>query len=164
MHFEICILHLTTEGRNMSEEKRTKTETSKEEKKEKLAAFSEIVEKIEKLSVKDLADFVKGLEDRWGVQAVATVSAGAGATAPAQPGAPADADEKAEYTIHLADSGSQKIAVIKTIREIRNDLGLKEAKDLADGAPKDIKENVPKEEAEEAKKKLEIAGAKVELK
>ena len=113
------------------------------------------------MSVKDLAELVKELEERFGVSAMAPVAVSGGAqTAEAS----AEADTKAEYTIHLKDSGAQKIAVIKAIREIRPDLGLKEVKDLADSAPKNIKENVLSAEAEEAKKKLTEAGATVELK
>ncbi|KKP89175.1 MAG: 50S ribosomal protein L7/L12 [Berkelbacteria bacterium GW2011_GWA2_35_9] len=131
-----------------------------EEKKEK-SKFEDLIKKIEELSVKDLAELVKELEERFGVSAMAPVAvAGTGATAEVS----ADDDKKAEYTIHLKDAGVQKIAVIKAIREVRPDLGLKEAKDLADGAPKDIKESVPAEEAEDAKKKFTEAGATVELK
>ena len=143
----------------MSEEKKTKIE-EKEPQKAVSGAFAEIVEKLEKLTVKELADLVKDLEDRWGVSSVPMAAAGA----VAQAGETAEVDEKSEFTIHLVDAGSQKIAVIKAVREVRPDLGLKEAKDLVDGAPKEIKANVPKAEAEEAKKKLETAGAKAELK
>ncbi len=127
------------------------------------AKFADLVKQIETLSVVDLAELVKVLEERFGVSAAAPMAmmaapaAGGGAAAEA-------ADEKAMYTIHLADAGAQKIAVIKVIREIRPDLGLKEAKDLVDGAPKEVKKDVPKDDAEAAKKKLEEAGAKVELK
>lgn len=123
--------------------------------------FKEIIKQIEELSVKDLADLVKELEDRFGVSAAAPVAA-AGAPG-AAPGA-AQAEEKSEYSIMLTDAGAQKIAVIKAVREFRPDLGLKEAKDLVDGAPKEVKSNVPTEEAKAAKEKLEAAGAKVELK
>jgi large subunit ribosomal protein L7/L12 len=137
----------------------------KEEKKEKAAPsgkFKDLIKSIEELSVLELAELVKELEERFGVSAAAPMMAmgampAAGAAAPAE-------EEKANYTIHIADAGAQKIAVIKVIREIRQDLGLKEAKDLVDGAPKDVKSDVPKADAEEAKKKLEAAGAKVELK
>ena len=132
-----------------------------EEKKEVPAKFADLVKQIETLSVMDLAELVKVLEDRFGVSAAAPMAM----VAPAAGGAGAEAaDEKAMYNIHLADAGAQKIAVIKVLREIRPDLGLKEAKDLVDGAPKEIKKDVPKDEAEAAKKKLEEAGAKVELK
>lgn len=131
------------------------------EKSNQFAQMIEQIEQIEQMSVKDLAGLVKELEERWGVSAAPVAAAAAPAAGPAGADQPA---EKAEYTLHLADSGSQKIAVIKAVREIRNDLGLKEAKDLVDAAPKDVKEKMPHAEAEEAKKKLEAAGAKVELK
>ncbi len=128
--------------------------------KEVSGKFKDLIKQIEELSVLELADLVKELEERFGVSAAAPVAAApvAGAAAGA-----AQAEEKSSYTIHLADAGAQKIAVIKVVREIKPELGLKEAKDLVDGAPKDIKADVPKAEAEEAKKKLETAGAKVEL-
>ncbi len=110
----------------------------------------------------ELAELVKALEERFGVSAVAPVAA-AGAPA-AGAGAAAEEEEKANYTVVLVDSGTQKIAVIKALREINQELGLKEAKDIADAPPKEIKKDVPKAEADEAKKKLEAAGAKVELK
>ncbi|NCN24750.1 50S ribosomal protein L7/L12 [Candidatus Berkelbacteria bacterium CG_4_9_14_3_um_filter_39_23] len=141
----------------MSDDKKVE---KKEFQKAVSGAFAEIVEKLEKLTVKELADLVKDLEDRWGVSSVPMAATGA----VAQTGEIAQVDEKSEFTIHLVDAGSQKIAVIKAVREVRPDLGLKEAKDLVDGAPKEVKANVPKAEAEEAKKKLETAGAKVELK
>lgn len=123
--------------------------------------FADLIKQIEELSVSDLAQLVKELEGRFGVSAAAPVSA---AAATAGAGEAAEVEEKANYTIVLQDAGAQKIAVIKALREIRQDLGLKEAKDLVDGAPKEVKAEVPKEEAEVAKKKLEAAGAKVELK
>ncbi len=134
------------------------------EKKELSGKFADLIKQIEQLSVLELSDLVKALEERFGVSAAAPMMA-MGAM-PAAGGAAAEAaDEgKAIYSIHLTDAGAQKIAVIKAIREIRPDLGLKEAKDLVDAAPKEVKPNVPKDEAEEAKKKLEAAGAKVELK
>lgn len=134
---------------------------AKEEKPEPSGRFKDVIKQIEELSVKDLAELVKELEDRFGVSAAAPVAvAGGGAVA----GADAGAEEKSEYTVFLADAGAQKIAVIKAVREIRSDLGLKEAKDLVDGAPKEIKAHVPTDEAKVAKEKLEAAGAKVELK
>lgn len=152
----------------MSEE--TKEETKVEEKKEEKAVksapsgkFKDLIKQIEELSVKDLAELVKELEDRFGVSAAAPVAVSGGAGA-AGAGATVAEEEKSEYTVILTDAGTQKIAVIKAVREIRPDLGLKEAKDLVDGAPKEIKANVPTEEAKEAQKKLETAGAKVELK
>ncbi len=137
------------------------TMNAEETKAEVPAKFADLVKQIEGLSVMDLAELVKVLEERFGVSAAAPVAM----VAPAAGGAAAEAsDEKAIYTIHLTDAGAQKIAVIKAVREIRPDLGLKEAKDLVDGAPKEIKKDVPKDDAEAAKKKLEEAGAKVELK
>ena len=120
------------------------------------AKFKSIVDSIETMSVLDLNELVKLLEKKFGVSAAAIAVA-----APVATGAAPEA--KSTYTIHLADSGAQKIAVIKVVKEAMA-LGLKEAKDLVDGAPVDLKQNVKKEEAEEIKKKLETAGAKVELK
>ncbi len=120
--------------------------------------FKKLVEEIEKMSVMDLAELVKILEDKFGVSAVAAVAAptDVGATTEAQ-------EEKTEFIVDLKNAGSQKIQVIKVVREITGK-GLKEAKDLVDGAPQAVKENVKKEEAEEMKAKLEGAGATVELK
>lgn len=132
----------------------------KKEKKEPSGKFKDLIKKIEELSVLELADLVKELEERFGVSAAAPMAmAVAGA-----PGAAPAVEEKSAFTIHLVDAGAQKIAVIKAVRIILPDLGLKEAKDLVDGAPKDIKKDVPKEDAEKAKKSLEEAGAKIELK
>ncbi|MCL5407470.1 MAG: 50S ribosomal protein L7/L12 [Patescibacteria group bacterium] len=124
--------------------------------------FKDLIKEIENLTTLELADLVKALEERFGVSAAAPVAA-AGAPAAGGSGA-AQEEEKANYTVILADSGSQKIAVIKALREINQELGLKEAKDIADAPPKEILKDAPKEKAEEAKKKLEDAGAKVELK
>lgn len=123
--------------------------------------FKDLIKEIEGLTTLELAELVKALEERFGVTATAPVAmaANSSATSDAQ-----EAEEKLSYTLVLADSGTQKIAVIKALREINQELGLKEAKDLADGAPKEIKKDMPKDEAEVAKKKLEAAGAKVELK
>jgi large subunit ribosomal protein L7/L12 len=117
--------------------------------------FASIVESIEKMSVIDLNELVKLLEKRFGVSAAAVAAAPA-AAAPV-------ADANATVTIHLKDAGAQKIAVIKVVKEVLG-LGLKEAKDLVDGAPADVKAGVKKAEADEIKKKLEEAGAKVDLK
>ncbi len=126
--------------------------------------FKDLIKEIEGLTTVELAELVKALEERFGVSAAAPVAvAGAPATAGAAGGGEA-AEEKATYTVVLADSGAQKIAVIKALREINQELGLKEAKDIADAPPKEILKDAPKEKAEEAKKKLEAAGAKVELK
>ena len=120
--------------------------------------FQNIISEIEKLSVLELSELVKALEEKFGVSAAAPVMMG-GAAAPAA----AAAEEKSEFTVELTDAGANKIGVIKVVREITG-VGLKEAKDLVDGAPKVIKENVAKAEAEEMKKKMEEAGGKVTLK
>lgn len=122
------------------------------------AKFQPLVSEIEKMSVLDLSEFVKALEDRFGVSAAAPA-----AVAAPQGAAPAAEEAKSSFTVELTASGDNKIAVIKVIREITQ-LGLKEAKDMVDGAPKVVKENVAKEEAETMKKKLEDAGAKAALK
>ena len=113
---------------------------------------------LESKPLKDqLSELSKQLEEKWGVKAAAPVAAAApGAAAPA-------AEEKSDFTIFLSSAGDKKINVIKEVRAITG-LGLKEAKDLVEGAPKEVKKGVPKKDAEEAKKKLEAAGAKVELK
>ena len=124
-----------------------------------MADLAKLVEELSALTVMEAADLSKMLEEKWGVSAAAAVAvAGAGAAAGA-----AAVEEKTEFDVILADAGANKINVIKEIRGITN-LGLKEAKDLVDGAPKTVKEGVAKAEAEEMKKKLEEAGAKVELK
>ncbi len=133
-----------------------------EEKKEVVVPekFKALVEQIEKLSVIELSELVKVLEDKFGVSAAAPAMMMAGPVAGA--GAVA-VEEKSEFTVELTDAGANKINVIKAVREITG-VGLKEAKDLVDGAPKTVKENVAKAEAETMKKKLEEAGAKVTLK
>lgn len=123
--------------------------------------FKSLVEQIEKLSVLDLSELVKVLEGKFGVSAAAPMMMGAMPAAGA--GAGAAAEEKTEFTVELSDAGANKINVIKVVREVTG-LGLKEAKDLVDAAPKAVKENAAKAEAEELKKKLEEAGAKVTLK
>ncbi|GGE75993.1 50S ribosomal protein L7/L12 [Paenalcaligenes hominis] len=120
----------------------------------------QILEAIASMTVLELSELITEMEDKFGVSAAAAAVAVA---APAAGGAAAAAEEKTEFTVHLAEVGDKKVNVIKAVREITG-LGLKEAKDLVDGAPKDVKEGVSKDEAEEAKKKLEEAGAKVELK
>ena len=122
-----------------------------------MADLNKIIDELSKLTVVEAADLSKQLEEKWGVTAATPVAA-----APAAAGA-APAEEKTDFTIFLAASGDKKINVIKEVRAITG-LGLKEAKDLVEGAPKEIKKGVPKKEADEAKKKLEAAGAKVELK
>lgn len=122
---------------------------------------NDLLKQIETMTVLELADFVKALEDKFGVSAAAPVMM-AGPAAGAAEAAPAE--EKTSFTVVLANSGDQKIGVIKALREFRSDLGLKEAKDLVDGAPKEVLKDAKKVDAESAKAKLEAAGAKVELK
>ena len=122
-----------------------------------MADLAKLVDELSALTVMEAADLAKILEEKWGVSAAAAVAV-AGAA-----GGAAAAEEKDEFTVVLAEAGANKINVIKEIRAITQ-LGLKEAKDLVDGAPKTVKEGVAKAEAEEIKKKLEEAGAKVELK
>ena len=124
-----------------------------------MADLNKIVEDLSSLTVLEAAELSKLLEDKWGVSAAAPVAV---AAAPAA-GGDAAAEEKSEFDVVLSESGSNKIAVIKEVRTITG-LGLKEAKDLVEGAPKPLKQGVKKEEAEEMKKTLEAAGAKVELK
>lgn len=126
------------------------------------AKFKDLVETIEKMSVLDLSELVKVLEDKFGVSASMPmgmmVAPNAAASAGAEP-----AEEKDSFTVELKSGGSQKIQVIKVVREVLA-LGLKEAKDIVDAAPKVLKEGMPKTEAEELKKKIEAAGGQVELK
>lgn len=124
------------------------------------ANVDELVEKIGALTLLEAADLKKALEDKFGVTAAAPVMMAAG---PVGGGAAAAEEEKTEFDVELTDAGGQKLNVIKVVREITG-LGLKEAKDLVEGAPKMVKEAAPKEEAESLKKKLEEAGAKVTLK
>ena len=119
----------------------------------------QVIEWLSKQSVLEIAGLVKDLEEKWGVSAAAPVAV---AAAPAAAAAEA-AEEKTEFNVILADAGANKINVIKEVRAITG-LGLKEAKDLVEGAPKPVKEGVSKQEADELKKKLEAAGAKVEVK
>jgi len=125
-----------------------------------MADLNAIVEQLSGLSVMEAAELVKQLETKWGVSAAAAPVMVAGAAGAA---AAAPAEEKTEFTVVLADAGANKINVIKEIRAITG-LGLKEAKDLVEGAPKEVKAGVAKAEADELKKKLETAGAKVEIK
>ena len=122
-----------------------------------MSDLNKIIEDLSKLTVVEAADLLKQLEEKWGVTAAAPAAA-----APAA-GTAVPAEEKTDFTIFLAATGAKKINVIKEVRAITG-LGLKEAKDLVEAAPKEVKKAVPKKEAEEAKKKLEAAGAKVELK
>ena len=129
---------------------------------EKFESKEEIVKAISQLSVLDLADLVKMLEEKFGVSAaMPVVAAGMGAAGGAS--AAAAKEEKTEFNVVLASAGQNKISVIKAIREITG-LGLKESKDLVDGAPKNVKEGVTKDQAEEMKKKLAELGATVEIK
>ncbi len=126
-----------------------------------MSKLEQIAEDLSSLTVLEAADLAKLLEDKWGVSAAAPVAM----AAPAGGGADAaPAEEKTEFDVILAEAGAEKIKVIKAVREVVPALGLKEAKDLVESAPKPLKEGASKEEAEEMKKKLEAAGAKVELK
>jgi len=124
------------------------------------AAQTEILDKISSMTVLELSELIKAMEDKFGVSAAAAVAV-AGPAAGAAPAAAAE--EQTEFTVMLASFGENKVNVIKAVREITG-LGLKEAKDLVDGAPKPVKEGVNKADAEAAKKKLEEAGAKAEIK
>jgi len=125
-----------------------------------MADLNQIVDSLSSLTVMEAAELVKKLEEKWGVSAAAVAVAGGPAAGGA---AAAPAEEKTEFTVVLAKSGEKKIDVIKVIREITG-LGLKEAKDLVEGAPKTVKENVAKDEANKIKEKLTAVGATVELK
>ena len=126
-----------------------------------MADLAKIVEELSALTVLEAAELSKLLEDKWGVSAAAPVAVAAvgGAAAPAEA-----AEEQTEFTVVLVDGGDKKINVIKEVRGVRTDLGLKEAKDLVEGAPQNVVENVSKQAAEELKKKLEEAGATVQIK
>ena len=126
-----------------------------------MADLAKIVEELSALTVLEAAELSKLLEDKWGVSAAApvAVAAVAGGAAPAEA-----AEEQTEFTVVLVDGGDKKINVIKEVRGVRTDLGLKEAKDLVEGAPQPVVENVSKQVAEELKKKLEEAGATVQVK
>ena len=123
-----------------------------------MADLSKIVDELSSLTVLEAAELSKMLEEKWGVSAAAAVAVAAGPAAAAAP-----AEEKTEFTVVLAAAGDKKIEVIKEVRALTG-LGLKEAKDLVEGAPKPVKEGIPKDEAEKVKAQLEKAGAKVELK
>ncbi len=126
-----------------------------------MADLNAIVEQLSGLTVMEAAELVKQLETKWGVSAAAAPVVMAGGAAGAAAAAPAE--EKTEFTVVLAEAGANKINVIKEVRAITG-LGLKEAKDLVEGAPKEVKAGIPKAEADELKKKLEGAGAKVDIK
>ena len=119
----------------------------------------QLIAEIETMTVLDLANLVKALEDRFGVSAAAAAAPAAGGAAPA-----AAVEEQTEFNVILLEAGANKLNVIKAVREIVSGLGLKEAKDLVDGAPKAVKEGITKDEAAKIKEKLEAAGAKVEIK
>lgn len=126
-----------------------------------MANLQQLVDDLSALTVLEAAELSKLLEEKWGVSAAAPVAVAAvgGAAAPAEA-----VEEQTEFTVILASGGDKKINVIKEVRGVRPDLGLKEAKDLVEGAPQPVKENVSKQEAEEIKKKLEEAGATVQIK
>jgi large subunit ribosomal protein L7/L12 len=124
------------------------------------AVQAEILDKISSMTVLELSELIKAMEEKFGVSAAAAVSVAAPAAGAA---AAAPAEEQTEFTVVLAAIGDNKVNVIKAVRELTG-LGLKEAKDLVDGAPKPVKEGIPKADAEAARKKLEDAGAKVEVK
>jgi len=127
-----------------------------------MANLEKIVEDLSSLTVLEAAELSKLLEEKWGVSAAAPVAMAApvgGAAAPVEV-----AEEQTEFTVVLIAGGDKKINVIKEVRSVRPDLGLKEAKDLVEGAPQNVKENVSKQEAEDVKKKLEEAGATVQVK
>ena len=119
----------------------------------------QLIQEIETMTVLELASLVKALEERFGVSAAAAVASGPAAGAPA-----AAAEEQTEFNVELTEAGANKLNVIKAVREIVAGLGLKEAKDLVDGAPKMVKEAVSKDEAAKIKEKLEAAGAKITIK
>ena len=129
-----------------------------------MAKLEKLVDELSTLTVLEAAELSKLLEEKWGVSAAAPVAVAAapgagGAAAPAEA-----AEEQTEFTVVLTAGGDKKINVIKEVRSVRPDLGLKEAKDLVEGAPQNVKENISKQEAEEVKKKLEEAGASVTIK
>ena len=130
-----------------------------------MANLQELVDSLSALTVLEAAELSKMLEEKWGVSAAAPVAVAAAPGAAAGGAAPAEAaEEQTEFTVVLTAGGDKKINVIKEVRAVRPDLGLKEAKDLVEGAPQNVKENVSKQEAEEVKKRLEEAGASVQVK
>ena len=154
MPAEIAAVNVDTE---------TAQEASKATKAKPSGKYKDIIKKIESFSLMELAELVKELEDRFGISAAipqASVTGGAPQGGPAAPAAP----EKSRFTVVLSGSGTNKIAVIKAIREIKQDLGLKDAKDFVEAAPKTVLEDASKDDAQKAKEKLEAAGATVELK
>jgi large subunit ribosomal protein L7/L12 len=130
-----------------------------------MANLQELVDSLSALTVLEAAELSKMLEEKWGVSAAAPVAVAAAPGAAAGGAAPAEAaEEQTEFTVVLTAGGDKKINVIKEVRAVRPDLGLKEAKDLVEGAPQNVKENVSKQEAEEIKTRLEEAGASVQVK
>jgi large subunit ribosomal protein L7/L12 len=151
-------------GKEAKKEATPKEEEVEKKSKVKVSAsLQKIIDSVEKLTVIELADLVKALEEKFGVSAAAPVAMAA-AGAPAAGGEAAAVEEKSEFDLILASGGANKIGVIKAVREINQELGLKEAKDLVEAAPKTLAEGMKKEDAEAAKAKLEEAGAQVELK
>jgi large subunit ribosomal protein L7/L12 len=126
-----------------------------------MSKLEKLVEDLSALSVMEAAELSKLLEEKWGVSAAAPVAV---AAAPAAGAAAAPVEEQTEFTVMLMAGGDKKINVIKEVRSVRSDLGLKEAKDLVEGAPQPVKENISKQDAEDIKKKLEDAGATVQIK
>ena len=145
--------------------KEEKQEAQKEEKEKKVvsAKNKELVEKLDSMTILEISELVSELESHWGVSAAAPIAAGAAIPSGGAVSGEV-AEEKTMFDLILANSGDKKIQVIKVVREIKPDLGLKEAKDLVEAAPKQLLKGAKKEEAESAKKKLEEAGATVELK
>ena len=127
-----------------------------------MANLEKLVEDLSALTVLEASELSKLLEEKWGVSAAAPVAVAAAAPGAAAPAAAEE--EQTEFTVVLTAGGDKKINVIKEVRSVRPDLGLKEAKDLVEGAPQNVKENISKQEAEEIKKKLEEAGASVQIK
>lgn len=142
-------------------EEEKKPKAAKAEKPKKSGALDDIMNTIKGMSVMELAELVKALEEEFGVSAAAPVAVAA--AAPAAEAAAADAEEQTEFTVILKEIGANKINVIKAVRELTS-LGLKESKDLVEGAPQNVKEGISKEDAASAKQKLEAAGATVEVK
>ncbi len=147
----------------MADDQKQAKETQEEKETQLDPKLEKIIDQIAQLSVLELSELVKALEDKFGVQAVAAapVAAAAAGAGGAEEGT---GEEKSTFTVVLTETGSNKIAVIKALREIKPDLGLKEAKEMTEKTPAEVLTEVKKEQAEEAKKKLEEAGAKVELK
>ncbi|MEO0983658.1 MAG: 50S ribosomal protein L7/L12 [Pseudomonadota bacterium] len=129
-----------------------------------MSKLEQIAEDLSNLTVLEASELAKLLEDKWGVSAAAPVAMAAAPGAAGGGDDAAPAEDKTEFDVVLTDAGAKKIGVIKVVREVVSGLGLKEAKDLVEGAPKTVKEGVTKDEAEEMKKKFEEAGAKVEIK